>query len=312
MQARDVPNAVRGTVGRKPLAIPAGKVSGRGEPKSEDRPEGMAPAARTVAGAGPSKGTPMADTTCAAAAHHAYDTADRRALYRTIFERRDTRRDFLPDPIAPEVLSRVLLAAHHAPSVGFMQPWDFILLRDPAVRARVHALFARANAEAAMMFEGARRDSYRALKLEGIMEAPLNICVTCDRSRGGPVVLGRTHIPATDLFSSVCAVQNLWLAARAEGLGVGWVSILDNDALKAALGLPEAVVPVAYLCIGHVDQFRQRPELETAGWRKRLPLAGLVHLDGWGATGAEPELAERLGRDQAAGEDGRFLQDRLG
>ena len=147
VQARDVPNAVRGTVGRKPLAIPAGKVSGRGEPESEDWPEGMAPAARTVAGAGPSKGTPMADTTCAAAAHHAYDTADRRALYRTIFERRDTRRDFLPDPIAPEVLSRVLLAAHHAPSVGFMQPWDFILLRDPAVRARVHALFARANAE---------------------------------------------------------------------------------------------------------------------------------------------------------------------
>ncbi len=290
----------------------AGKASGREEPESEDRPEGMARAARTAAGAGPSKGTPMADTACALAAPDAYDTAARRAVYRTILERRDTRGDFLPDPVAPERLSRVLLAAHHGPSVGFMQPWDFVVLRDLEMRRRVHDLFARANAEAALMFPPERRETYRGLKLEGILEAPLNICVTCDRSRAGPVVIGRTHIPMMDLFSSVCAVQNLWLAARAEGLGVGWVSILDNNALKALLGLPKGVIPVAYLCLGHVRGFHRRPELETAGWRRRLPLADHVHVDGWGKAGADETLAGRIRDDQAATEAGRFLAERLG
>lgn len=253
----------------------------------------------------------MADTTCALAAPDAYDTATREAVYRTILTRRDTRGDFLPDPVAPERLSRVLLAAHHAPSVGFMQPWDFIILRDSETRRRVHDLFAKANAEAALMFEGERRETYRGLKLEGILEAPLNICVTCDRSRAGPVVIGRTHIPMMDLFSSVCAVQNLWLAARAEGLGVGWVSILDNRALKSLLRLPEGVIPVAYLCIGHVRGFHRRPELETVGWRRRLPLADCVHLDGWGNVGGDPELADRMRGDQAAVDAGRFLTQRL-
>jgi len=253
----------------------------------------------------------MADTTCALAAPDAYDTATREAVYRTILTRRDTRGDFLPDPVAPERLSRVLLAAHHAPSVGFMQPWDFIVLRDSETRRRVHDLFAKANAEAALMFEGERRETYRGLKLEGILEAPLNICVTCDRSRAGPVVIGRTHIPMMDLFSSVCAVQNLWLAARAEGLGVGWVSILDNRALKSLLRLPEGVIPVAYLCIGHVRGFHRRPELETVGWQRRLPLADCVHLDGWGNVGGDPELADRMRGDQAAVDAGRFLTRRL-
>jgi len=254
----------------------------------------------------------VTDTQGPLCAPDAYDTATREALYRTILTRRDTRGDFLPDPIPEDRLSRVLMAAHHAPSVGYMQPWDFVLLRDPDLRARVHALFETANAEAAAMFDGARRDTYRGLKLEGIREAPLNICVTCDRKRAGPVVIGRTHIPTMDLYSTVCAVQNLWLAARAEGLGVGWVSILDNDALKRLLGLPGGVVPVAYLCIGQVRGFHARPELEAAGWRRRLPVTDHVHYDGWGATGADSDLTGRLRADQAAVADGTFLADRLG
>jgi 5,6-dimethylbenzimidazole synthase len=254
----------------------------------------------------------MANSETALAAPDAYDTATREAVYRTILTRRDTRGDFLPDPVAPETLSRVLLAAHHAPSVGFMQPWDFLVLRDRAIRQGVHDLFVKANAEAAMMFEGDRRDTYRSLKVEGILEAPLNICITCDRRRAGPVVIGRTHIPMMDLFSSVCAVQNLWLAARAEGLGVGWVSILDNSALKRVLGLPGDLVPVAYLCVGHVRGFHRRPELEAVGWRRRLPLTEHVHYDGWGNLRADGTLTGRLRQDQAAIESGQFLGERLG
>lgn len=254
----------------------------------------------------------MAIPETAPAAQAAYDTATREAVYRTILTRRDTRRNFLPDPVAPDRLSRVLIAAHHAPSVGFMQPWDFVVLRDLGMRRRVHDLFMAANAEAAMMFQGERRELYRGLKLEGILEAPVNICVTCDRSRSGPVVLGRTHIPTMDLYSTVCAVQNLWLAARAEGLGVGWVSILDNSALGRLVGLPPEVVPVAYLCVGHVRAFLDRPELEQVGWRRRLQLSDHVHLETWGTRRSDDALTAQLDADQMAVEAGRFLADRLG
>ena len=157
---------------------------------------------------------------------HALSAAERAAIYKCIFTRRDVRSQFRPDPIPDAVLARILQAAHHAPSVGFMQPWDFILIRDTAVKQRLHAAFQAANAEAAGMFEGERQSAYRALKLQGILEAPLGLCITCDRSRAGATVLGRTHQPEMDIYSTVCAVQNLWLAARAEGIGVGWVSIL--------------------------------------------------------------------------------------
>ena len=140
-----------------------------------------------------------------------------------------------------------------------MQPWNFLLVRSVEVRRRVRDAFDRANAEAAARFEGERGELYRALKLEGILESPLNLCVTCDRSRHGPVVLGRTSQPEMDLYSTVCAVQNLWLAARAEGVGVGWVSIIDPADLRAILGLPDAVVPVAYLCLGRVPSFPPCP-----------------------------------------------------
>lgn len=213
---------------------------------------------------------------------HHFAEAARAAVYQAIFSRRDVRGQFLPDPIPDDQLARILTAAHFAPSVGYMQPWSFVLVRDPGVKARIHAAFSEANAEALQMFEGERREIYRELKLEGILESPVNLLVTCDRDRAGPVVIGRTHIKAMDLYSSVCAVQNLWLAARAEGLGVGWVSIFHQAALKEILGLPERIIPVAYLCLGHVSHFHDRPELEAAGWRQRLPVDELVHFEGWG------------------------------
>jgi 5,6-dimethylbenzimidazole synthase len=213
-------------------------------------------------------------------APHAFSEPERDALYRVIGARRDIRR-FLPDPLPAETLARILGAAHQAPSVGFMQPWDFVLIRDRTVRDRVHAAFQRANAEAQERFEGERRDRYAALKLEGIRESALNLCVTCDRNRFGPVVLGRTCQPDMDLFSTVCAVQNLWLASRAEGVGVGWVSILHADELADILGLPPGVVPVAYLCLGYVAGFPPQPELQTAGWLPRLSLAEVVRFENW-------------------------------
>ncbi len=155
-------------------------------------------------------------------------------------------------------------------------------MRDLGVRQQIKAAFEQAHAEAAAQFEGEQRETYRGLKLEGILEAPLGICVTCDRARHGPVVIGRTQNPEMDLYSSVCAVQNLWLAARAEGLGVGWVSIIDHAALAELLGLPETLQPVAYLCVGYVAFFRPRPELEDAGWLARTDLATLIHHDRWG------------------------------
>lgn len=213
---------------------------------------------------------------------HAFSETERAAVYKAIFNRRDVRREFLPAPIPEAVLTRILSAAHHAPSVGFMQPWDFILVRDLDIRQRIKAAFEQAHAEAAAQFDGEQRETYRHLKLEGILEAPLGICVTCDRTRHGPVVIGRTQNPEMDLYSSVCAVQNLWLAARAEGLGVGWVSIIDHAALADILGMPSSVQPIAYLCVGYVAFFRERPELEDAGWLARTDLQSLIHHDRWG------------------------------
>ena len=163
-----------------------------------------------------------------------------------------------------------------------MQPWNFLLITDPAVKSSIKSAFSKANDEAAEMFPDRKKALYSAIKLEGISEAPVNLCITCDRERGGPVVLGRTHNRDTDLYSTVCAVQNLWLAARAEGIGVGWVSIFNDQDICSILGLPGHVVPVAYLCLGHVEELHTEPELQARGWGKRLEIDDLIYNDRWG------------------------------
>jgi len=207
--------------------------------------------------------------------------SERDALYKVIYSRRDVRGQFLPDPVPEEVVARLLDAAHHAPSVGFMQPWDFIVVKDEELRRKIKEGFETAHGEAAERFCGEKRDQYRSFKLEGIMESPLGICITCDRSRTGKVVIGRTANPEMDLYSSVCAVQNLWLAARAENLGVGWVSIIHHDHIRRVLGIPDHIVPVAWLCVGYVSFFHATPELEQAGWLPRMELDSLVHYETW-------------------------------
>jgi 5,6-dimethylbenzimidazole synthase len=245
-------------------------------------------------------------------ADHSFSNAAREALYETIFSRRDVRGQFTPQPVPEDVLSRILMAAHYAPSVGFMQPWSFILVRAKETKQKVHKLFEKAHNEATDMFDGEKRETYRNLKLEGIMESPINICITCDRDRAGPVVVGRTHIKTMDVYSSVCAVQNLWLAARAEGLGLGWVSILDQKRLKQTLGIPRRVVPVAYLCLGYVSHFHDKPELQSAGWRPRLPLGDLVNFESYRQGANDPfatDLLQCINKDQKTIEDGRPYEE---
>ncbi|WP_444548287.1 5,6-dimethylbenzimidazole synthase [Candidatus Magnetomonas plexicatena] len=212
-----------------------------------------------------------------------FEEFEKAGLYKAIFSRRDIRSQFTDKPIEDDVLSRVLVAAHHAPSVGFMQPWNFIVIKSNDVKRRVHESFVRANERAKAMFiDDKKRQTYENLKLQGILESPLNICVTCDKSRFGPVVIGRTTNFNMDEYSVVCAVENLWLAARAEGLGVGWVSILYDNDLTQILNLPEDVIPIAYLCIGYVTHFPESPELETVGWLPRMKLSDLIYSETWG------------------------------
>lgn len=236
----------------------------------------------------------MENSTLKNCADHSFNDFEREALYQTIFTRRDVRGQFKPDSIPEDVLSRILMAAHYAPSVGFMQPWSFIIVRSDQTKQKVHKLFQKAHNEAAEMFDGEKRETYRNLKLEGILESPINICITCDRDRAGPVVVGRTHIKSMDLYSSVCAVQNLWLAARAEGLGLGWVSILDQSRLKQTLEIPGRVVPVAYVCLGYVSHFHDKPELQSAGWRPRLPLGELINFESYDQQADDPFATELL------------------
>ncbi|PJF11268.1 5,6-dimethylbenzimidazole synthase [Pseudorhodobacter sp. MZDSW-24AT] len=211
-----------------------------------------------------------------------FSSAERAAVYRAIESRRDVRGQFTARPIDDATLLRLLSAAHHAPSVGLSQPWNFIVIRSDAVKQAAHAAFSRANDEARAMFPAERRALYSALKLEGLLTAPVSLCITCDHSRGGPVVLGRTHQPQMDEYSTVCAVQNLMLAARAEGIGTGWVSIFHPADVQTLLGLPAHVSVVAWLCLGYVDALYDQPELQAKGWAERLPLADLIFADHWG------------------------------
>jgi nicotinate-nucleotide--dimethylbenzimidazole phosphoribosyltransferase len=202
------------------------------------------------------------------------------AVMRAIGERRDIRR-FRPAPLPDGVLRRLLEAAHRAPSVGLMQPWRFVLVRSQRTRAAMQAIAARERLVQAEHFDERARQ-YLDLKIEGIREAPLGICVCCDRSAGGREVLGRHTIRDTDLYSTCLAIENLWLAARAEGVGVGWVSFYRPEDVAALLRLPEHAVPVAWLCVGYPDERPTRPGLEVAGWQRRRPLEDFVFSEVWG------------------------------
>jgi nicotinate-nucleotide--dimethylbenzimidazole phosphoribosyltransferase len=251
---------------------------------------------------------------------HALAQPEIDAFYRLAAARRDIRTGFRPDPVSDALLTRVLGAAHQAPSVGLSQPWDFIVVRDPPTRARVHALARRQREVFAGSLPWSRALAFRDLKVEAILDAPVNVVVTCDPTRGGRHVLGRHAQPQVAEYSSVCAVQNLWLAARAEGLGAGWVSFFDERELAAALGLPAHLRVVAYLCLGHVDEFPPAPELALSGWARQRPLAWAVHDGQWGRRGLPGDapaslLADTLSAigpaDDAAAAAARERQERL-
>ena len=206
---------------------------------------------------------------------------EKSGLYKAIHSRRDVRSHFTPRLIEDEILSKILNAAHHAPSVGFSQPWNFVLIKDPQTKAKIKKSFQEEKERSSQLIEEPKKSKYLSFKLEGILESPVNLCVTYDPSKFGPFVIGRSSIPEAGLYSVCCAIQNLWLAARTEGVGVGWVSILSNDVLKEVLDLPSHVVPVAYLCLGYVDEFASKPDLETAGWLPRLDLKDVIYFEKW-------------------------------
>jgi 5,6-dimethylbenzimidazole synthase len=210
---------------------------------------------------------------------HAFSAAERRAVYRAIAERRDMRH-FVGGVVPDEVLTRLLEAAHLAPSVGLMQPWRFVRIADHGLRSGIHGLVEAERVRTAEAL-GERSDEFMRLKVEGVLDCAelLVVALGDDRERH---VFGRRTMPHMDLASASCAIQNLWLAARAEGLGMGWVSLFDPEALRTLLGMPDGSEPIAVLCLGPVDEFYPRPMLEQTGWATPRPLTELVSVDGWG------------------------------
>lgn len=228
----------------------------------------------------------------------ALDHAGRAAVYTTIHGRRDVRTGFRKDPIDPAILRRLLDAAHAAPSVGFMQPWRFIRLGDPSVRTRLHALVEEERVRTADAL-GERRSEFLRLKVEGIRECAELWAVALMPGREAHV-FGRRTLPEMDVASVGCAVQNLWLAARAEGIGVGWVSLFEPEPVSELLAMPAGSRPLGLLCLGFVDEFDPIPLLEREGWAERLPLRGVFYEDVWG-------VESQLLREQSApceGDDG--------
>ncbi|WP_156756220.1 5,6-dimethylbenzimidazole synthase [Actinokineospora pegani] len=198
-------------------------------------------------------------------------------VYEVIGRRRDVRAEFTGAPLDDETLRRVLQAAHAAPSVGMSQPWDFVLVRDPATKRAFHGHVHEERAAFAATLAGERAETFERIKIDGILESTLSVVVGYDPSRGSPSVLGRHAIADAGLYSVCLAIENLWLAATAEGLGVGWVSFYREEFLRDLLGMPGHVRPVAWLCLGPVAGMQEVPDLERHGWRSRLPLADVLH-----------------------------------
>ena len=214
---------------------------------------------------------------------HAYSETEQTAIYKVIAERRDMRH-FLPTPVDAETLRRILQAAHQAPSVGLMQPWRFIRISDTTLRKAVHKLVDNeriATAQAIGEFENtARMAEFLRLKVEGILECgELLIATLCDKREQH--TFGRRTLPEMDIASVSCAIQNMWLAARAEGLGMGWVSIFDPIKLAQLLNIPQGAKPIAVLCLGHVNTFYKEPMLIETGWATAKPLADMLMENQW-------------------------------
>jgi 5,6-dimethylbenzimidazole synthase len=215
-----------------------------------------------------------------------FTLTEKEGLYKAVFSRRDVRSHFIDKKIQDDVLVKILNAAHHAPSVGYSQPWDFILIKNKVTRLKVKNSFIVERKKSISLLDNDldRQDKYIKLRLEGILESDINICVTYDPQRFGPFILGRTSIPETGEYSVCCAIQNLWLAARAEGIGVGWVSILSIEDLRKILEIPNHVKPIAYLCLGYVKKFEDKPDLERVGWLRRTILSKVIHFEDWNNT----------------------------
>lgn len=209
------------------------------------------------------------------------------ALYDIISRRRDVRAEFTGAPIEERTLRRVLAAAHAAPSVGHSQPWDFVLVRDRETRQRFrdHVEAERRTFDESLDVE--HRRTFAKIKVEGIMESGLGIVVTYNAGRGGSHILGRHAIADAGLYSTCLAIQNLWLAATAEDLGVGWVSFYREPFLANLLGIPDGIRPLAWLCIGSITQLQDRPDLERHGWRQKRPLEAAIHFERYGAVAAD-------------------------
>ncbi|MGA7776482.1 MAG: 5,6-dimethylbenzimidazole synthase [Paraburkholderia sp.] len=207
-----------------------------------------------------------------------FNESDREAVYRAIYERRDMRH-FVRDPVAPEVLQRLLDAAHHAPSVGYMQPWRIARITDPALRAALHESVESERLATADAL-GKRREEFMKLKVEGMLACGELLVMALMDGREKHI-FGRRTLPEMDLASVACAIQNMWLAARAEGLGMGWVSLFDVEVVRTLLGMPQGARPVAILCLGHVAEFYPEPMLETERWASRLPLSQCVFENRW-------------------------------
>jgi 5,6-dimethylbenzimidazole synthase len=213
---------------------------------------------------------------------HRFSEQEIEGVYRAIRERRDMRH-FQPDPIEPEQLARFIEAAHLAPSVGYMQPWRFIRIVDRQLRERIHR---HVNEERILTAEalGKRADEFMQLKVEGILACAELLVVGLSDQRDRHV-FGRRTMPEMDLASASCAIQNFWLAARAEGIGVGWVSMFDPAEMRALCNMPEGSQPIAVLCVGHVEAFYPAPMLEIERWDSRRPLSEILYEDAWGRSG---------------------------
>lgn len=212
-----------------------------------------------------------------------FTSEERDSIYKVIYSRRDVR-SFLSTPIPEDTIHNILNASHHAPSVGFMQPWNFIIISSSEMKDKLAWAAEKERRALAIHYEDdeEKETKFLSLKVEGLKEAPITICVTCDPTRGGSHVLGRNSIPETDILSTACAIQNMWLAACAEGLAMGWVSFYKKNDVRDILEIPPHIDPIALLSIGYTDNYPKKPILELANWEKRRPLESLIFNNKWG------------------------------